>query len=43
MSKMSNKQNANPADKGEKFFTQEEVDAIVRERLERERKRFFAQ
>lgn len=39
---MSNKQNANPADKGEKLFTQEEVDAIVRERLERERKRFNA-
>lgn len=34
--------NADPAVTGEKTFTQAEVDAIVKERLERERKRFNA-
>lgn len=34
--------NADPAGSGEKTFTQAEVDAIVKERLERERKRYNA-
>lgn len=40
---MSNNQNANQGGQtGEKLFTQAEVDVIVKERLERERKRYSA-